>query len=106
MITIIFSVLAWIIKTFCWALFLSAIISTLLSLNVLDSRNRFVWSVSDFLYQVTNPVLRPVRRYMPRTGAFDLSYLVVFLGLQMVVAPLLDDLYRSIVLGSIQPLVF
>ncbi len=106
MITIFFNLLAWIIRTFCWALLLSAIISTLLSLNVLDSRNRFVWSVADFLYKITDPVLRPVRRWMPRTGSFDLSYLVVFLGLQMVLAPLLEALYRSIELGSLQPLVF
>jgi len=106
LITIVFNLLAIAIKLLTWALLLSALISTLLSLNVLDSRNRFVWSVADFLYKVTDPILRPVRRMMPRTGSFDLSYLVALLLLQAVLAPLLDRLYSAIETGSVQPLVF
>ena len=48
-------------------------------------------SVNSALFTVTEPVLRPVRRVVPRTGMFDMSFLVVFFGviiLQQVVASL------------------
>ena len=56
----IFSLLAELLRLFSWALILSAIISTLISFGVLDTRNRFVWMISDFLYRVTEPVVLPL----------------------------------------------
>ena len=40
---------------------LAAVMSMLVSFNVLDTRNRFVWMVGDFLYRITEPALRPIR---------------------------------------------
>lgn len=62
-----------------WAVLLAAIMQTLLSFNVLDSRNRVVWTIADFLYRVTEPMLRPVRNRLPQLGGIDLSPLVVLL---------------------------
>lgn len=46
--------------------------------------------IVDLLYQVTEPVLEPVRRLVPPMGGFDISFLVVFFGLQMLARVLLD----------------
>jgi YggT family protein len=78
--------LFWLLDTalslYVWALIISAILSLLLAFNVLDSRNRFVWTVADFFYRVTEPVLRPIRRRLPNLGGVDLSPLVVIIVLQ------------------------
>ena len=65
-----------------WAVIIAAIVSTLVSFGVLDTRNRFVWSIADFLYRVTEPLLRPVRARLPNLGGIDLSPLVVLLLIQ------------------------
>ena len=78
--------LFWLLDTvmtlYVWALIISAVLSLLLAFNILDTRNRFVWSVADFFYRVTEPVLRPIRRRLPNLGGVDLSPLVVILVLQ------------------------
>ena len=62
-----------------WAVLLAAIVQTLISFNVLDTRNRVVWMVADFLYRVTEPLFRRVRGVLPSMGAVDLSPLIVLL---------------------------
>ncbi len=106
MITIIYNVIMYVLMLLTWAIILSAIISTLLSFNVLDSRNRFVWSVADFLYRVTDPVIRPIRRVLPTMGNIDFSPWVALLLIQLVVAPMISSIYRAIVFNSAQPLIF
>ena len=62
-----------------WAVLLAAIVQTLMSFNVLDGRNRIVWTIADFLYRVTEPALRPIRNRLPNLGGVDLSPLVLLL---------------------------
>ncbi len=64
---------------FWWAVLLAAIVQTLLSFNVLDGRNRIVWTIADFLYRITEPALRPIRNRLPNLGGIDLSPLVLLL---------------------------
>ncbi|AHJ64655.1 Integral membrane protein, yggt family [Granulibacter bethesdensis CGDNIH4] len=99
-LTIAFNLLDTLIQLYIYALILSAIISTLMSFGVLDSRNRLVWSIADFLYRVTEPVLRPVRSILPNMGAMDLSPLIVLLVLQLLVRPMLGKLYIAIAFGQ------
>ena len=61
------------------AVLLAVIVQNLIAFNVLDTRNRFVWTVADFLYRVTEPLFRRVRGFMPNLGAIDLSPIIVLL---------------------------
>lgn len=106
MITIAYHVIMYLLMLMTWALILSAIISTLLSFGVLDSRNRIVWSIADFLYRVTDPVLRPIRRVLPATGNIDFSPWVALLLIQLVVGPLVERIYAAITASTLQPLVY
>lgn len=99
MITALFQLFNAIIGLFIWALILAAVFSMLTAFGVLDTRNRLVWTIGDFLYRVTEPVLRPVRNLMPSFGNIDLSPVVVILLLQYIARPLLETLYRGITLG-------
>ncbi len=64
-----------------WAVILAVIVQLLVGFNVLDTRNRFVWLIADFLYRVTEPLFQRVRRLpIPvRIGPVDLAPLVVLL---------------------------
>jgi YggT family protein len=70
------------LNLFFWAIIIAAILSLLVSFGVLDTRNRLVWTLSDFFYRVTEPALRPVRNRLPQLGGIDISPLVVLLLIQ------------------------
>ncbi len=106
MITAIFQLLNVLITIYIWALILAAVISTLISFGVLDTRNRLVWTIGDFLYRVTEPVLRPIRSFLPDLGGIDVSPLIVILVLQYLVRPLLIATYGAVVYGTWRPLFF
>jgi YggT family protein len=65
-----------------WAVIIAAILSLLIGFNVLDTRNRLVWTIADFFHRVTEPVLRPVRGRLPNLGGIDISPLIVLLLIQ------------------------
>ncbi len=63
---------------------------------MLDTRNRLIWSVADFLTRVTEPLLRPIRRRMPNTGGIDFSPWVLVVLIRIVAIPVVDYLYAGI----------
>lgn len=100
MISALFQLCFYVIRLYIWAFIISAVFSTLASFNIIDTRNRLVHSIGDFLYRVTEPALRPIRRVLPNFGNIDLSPLVAILLLQYVATPALATLYSGIVYGS------
>jgi YggT family protein len=105
-ITAIFGLLNTLIRLYIWALILAAVYSMLVGFNVLDTRNRLVWTIGDFLYRVTEPALRPIRHMLPSFGGFDISPVILILLLEFIVQPALFWAYRSILYGEIQPVLF
>jgi len=104
MITILFNLIFYIVWAYMWAIILAAVFSMLIAFNVLDSRNRTVWSIGEFLYRVTDPVLRPIRNMLPNLGGIDISPWIVVVLIQIVVLPLLGKLEAAIVFGSLRAL--
>ncbi len=76
--SIIFLVLQ-VIQIFIWVIIASAILSWLIAFNVVNTQNRFVYIVADTLNRLTDPVLRPIRQFMPNLGGIDLSPVVLIL---------------------------
>ena len=103
MITILFEILHEILVFYRWVVILAAIFSMLAAFGVLDTRNRIVWLIGDFLYRITEPALRPIRRILPNFGSIDFSP-VVLLVLISVVDMMLGRIYAAIVYGNIQGL--
>ncbi len=58
---------------------IQVVLSWLVAFNVVNTSNRFVYLVGDFLYRVTEPALKPVRRILPAMGGIDLSPVVLIL---------------------------
>ncbi len=73
--------LAMIITLYIWVLILSAIFSWLIAFDVVNRRNRAVYTIADTLYRLTDPVLRPIRNALPNFGGLDISPVVLILGL-------------------------
>lgn len=82
------------LNLYTWVLIASAIFSWLYAFNVINSSNRFVNSIGTFLYNVTEPVLRPLRRVLPDLGGIDISPIVVLLIIFFI---------RSLMWNSIVP---
>jgi YggT family protein len=81
LITSIFQLLYVALDLYIWILIISAIISWLTVFNVLDTRNRFVYTIGDLLYRLTEPALRPIRRVLPNLGGVDISPILLILAI-------------------------
>jgi YggT family protein len=68
-----------ILDLYVWLLIGSAILSWLIAFNVVNTRNQFVASVAEFLYRITEPLLRPIRNFMPNLGGLDISPIILIL---------------------------
>ena len=73
-----------IISLYIWILIINAIISWLVAFNILNTSNRFVYSVLDVSYKLTSPPLNFIRRYLPNLGSIDISPVVLILGLNVL----------------------
>ncbi|RDD60150.1 YggT family protein [Ferruginivarius sediminum] len=72
------------IELYTWAIILSAILSWLIAFDVVNTSNRFVYTIVDFLWRITEPALRPIRQFMPNLGGIDISPIILILGLFFV----------------------
>jgi len=82
-----------IVTLYIWVLIMAALMSWLVAFNVINTHNRLVYLVADFLYRVTEPALRPLRRYIPNLGGIDISPVILMLLLWF----LRDLLYEIVV---------
>jgi len=68
-----------VLDLYVWLLIASAILSWLIAFNVVNTRNQVVASVGEFLYRITEPVLRPIRNMLPNLGGIDISPVILIL---------------------------
>jgi YggT family protein len=99
MLYAIFWLAGELIHLYILAIIAMVVISLLINFGVINARSQFVYSVSDFLVRVTDPVLQPIRRFLPNFGNIDISPVIAILlleALQMVLA----DIYGRLVLAG------
>lgn len=96
----LFVVLDAILGFYWWIIIASAVFSWLYAFNVVNPSNQFVGMIGNFLYQLTEPALRPIRRILPTFGTIDLSPIVLLFGimflrifLRTTIAPALGVIY-------------
>ncbi len=91
----LFKTIDFALEIYVWFIIASAIFSWLYAFNVVNSRNPFVAQIGDFLYKVTEPALRPIRRLLPDLGGIDISPIVLFIIIYFI---------RQLMWTSIAPL--
>src|SRR3984957_16362625 len=75
----IFLVIDLALQLYIWIVIAMAIFSWLVAFNVVNTRNPAVGMIGDFLYRITEPVLRPIRNMLPNLGGIDISPVILFL---------------------------
>jgi len=80
----IFILLDNIISLYIWVLIINVIMSWLVAFNVLNTSNRFVYSVLDVSHKLTDPPLNFIRRYLPNFGSIDISPIILILGIMFL----------------------
>lgn len=81
-----------------WCIVISAIMSWLIAFNVVNTQNRVVYMIVDFLWRITEPALRPIRQFMPNLGGIDITPVILILII-IFVQQVLANFARSIAMG-------
>jgi len=80
----IFVLLDSVLTIYIWIVIINAVLSWLVAFNILNTQNRFVFSVLDATYKLTDPALNKIRRFLPTFGSIDLSPVVLILFLMFI----------------------
>ncbi len=80
----IFILLDSIITIYLWIIIINAVLSWLVAFNILNTQNRFVFSVLDATYKMTDPALNKIRRFIPTFGSIDISPVILILLLMFL----------------------
>jgi len=80
----IFILLDSMITIYLWIIIINAILSWLVAFNVLNTQNRFVFSILDTTYKLTDPALSKIRRFIPMFGSIDISPVILILILMFL----------------------
>jgi YggT family protein len=76
--------LVLVIDLYIWVVIAGAILSWLIAFNVVNTSNRFVYSLGEMLYRLTEPALRPIRSIIPNLGGLDISPVILILFLLFI----------------------
>jgi len=86
-----------VVSLYIWVLIINAIISWLVAFNILNTSNRFVYSLLEISYKLTEPPLSFIRKYIPSIGSIDISPIILILGLMFL---------RNLVFETFAPALF
>ena len=75
----IFYLVLQILKLYSYVVIANVIISWLISFNVLNTQNKFVYAVLELSYRLTDPILNKIRRFLPNLGSLDISPIILLL---------------------------
>jgi YggT family protein len=78
------TVLYELLEFYKWLVIVAAIMSWLIAFGVINTYNRAVSTINDFLYRVTEPALRPIRRFMPNLGGVDISPVILIFAIWLI----------------------
>ena len=85
-----------IINIYIWLLIGSAVLSWLIAFNVVNTRNQFVAAVAEFLYRITEPLLAPIRSFLPNFGGLDISPIILILIIMFIQRVITYYIYPSV----------
>ena len=75
----IFILLDSLITIYLWVIIINALLSWLVAFNILNTQNRFVYSILEMTYRLTDPILNKIRGFLPNLGSLDISPVILLL---------------------------
>jgi len=75
----IFYLLLQILKLYSYVVIVNVVVSWLISFNLLNTQNRFVYSILELSYRLTDPILNRIRHFLPNLGSLDISPIILLL---------------------------
>ena len=92
----IFYLVLQVLKLYSYIVIANIIVSWLIAFNILNTQNRFVYSILELSYRLTDPILNKIRRFLPNFGSLDISPIILLLliwfvemCMKLYVAPLI-----------------
>jgi len=85
-----------VLDLYIYLLIASAILSWLIAFNVVNTRNQFVAAVAEFLYRITEPLLAPIRNFMPNLGGLDISPIILILIIVFIEKVIIYYIYPNV----------
>ncbi len=67
-----------------WFIIIGVVMSWLVAFNVINLQNQFVYSVYSSLNGIVEPMLKPIRRFLPEMGGIDISPIVLLLAISFI----------------------
>lgn len=92
----ILDIILLVLQIYIWLLIASAVLSWLVAFNVVNTRNQVVATIGDFLYRITEPVLRPIRNVMPNLGGIDVSPVILILVILLLENVIIRYIYPNV----------
>jgi YggT family protein len=85
-----------VLHLYVWILIVAAVFSWLVAFNVVNMRNQAVGMIGDFLFRITEPVLRPIRGFMPSLGGIDISPVILILIVFFIESVIVKYIYPNV----------
>lgn len=92
----IFFLVDLLLKAIWWVIIIQAVMSWLFAFDVINTRNRFVWQAFDTLTKLTEPLLAPIRRFIPPVNGLDLSPVALLILISLLQMALYRNAYAFI----------
>ena len=88
--------ISYLLTLYIYVLIATAVMSWLVAFNVVNPRSPIVHAVGDFLFRITDPLLRPIRNLLPNLGGIDVSPVIltlIIIFIQSVIIPNIAKLF-------------
>ena len=92
----VLDIILLILQIYIWLLIAAAVLSWLVAFNVVNTRNQVVAMLGEFLFRITEPVLRPIRSIMPNLGGIDVSPVILILLILLLENVIIRYIYPNV----------
>jgi YggT family protein len=91
------SFISYLLQLYVYVIIAAAVLSWLIAFNVVNTRSPVVSGIAEFLYRITEPVLRPIRNMLPNLGGIDISPIIVILIIIFIQSVLIPNIAKALV---------
>jgi len=91
------SFISYLLQFYVYVIIAAAVLSWLVAFNVVNTRNPVVAGIGEFLFRITEPVLRPIRNMLPNLGGIDISPIIVILVIIFIQSVVIPNIAKALV---------